>query len=212
MSRHTWSVARRYVVSALVLGVPLVLRGSRRGWALLGLSAMISMFFRDPERIVREDPHIVYSAADGRVVRVEHNVPEPWLPGGTGTRVTVFISLTNVHVTRCPIAGTITRSEQLGRGRLPALLRRADSNRRDRVALVGVVPLVIVQVAGALARNITNWRGVGEHVAAGERLGVIHFGSRTDIVLPSGVADVLVSPGARVRAGVTPIAHFRTTR
>jgi phosphatidylserine decarboxylase len=212
MSRYTWSVARRYVVSVLALGVPLALRGSRRGWALFGLSAMIGIFFRDPERVMPEDPRLVYSAADGRITRIEHDIIEPWLPGGTGTRITVFMSIANVHVNRCPISGTITRSEQLGRGSLPAFLRRADTNRRNRVALEGAVPLVVVQVAGALARNITNWRGVGEQVVAGQRLGIIHFGSRTDVVLPSAADDVLVSPGARVRAGITPIARFRAAR
>jgi phosphatidylserine decarboxylase len=212
MSRYTWSVARRYVLSVLALGVPLVLRGSRGGWALLGLSAVIAIFFRDPERVMPEDPRLVYSAADGRIIRVEHDITEPWLPGGTGTRISVFMSVTNVHVNRCPISGTITRSEQLGRGSLPAFLRRADTNRRNRVALEGATPLVIVQVAGALARNVTNWCGVGEQVAAGQRLGIIHFGSRTDVVLPSAAADVLVSAGARVRAGVTPIARFRAVQ
>jgi phosphatidylserine decarboxylase len=209
MSTYTWSVARRYLVPTVFVGVLLTLRGSRHGRTLLGLAAMIGLFFRDPERAARKDPSVVYAAADGRVTRVEHDVPEPWLPGGIGTRVTVFIALTNVHVTRCPIAGTITRSEQLGRATVPALLRKADANRRTRVALVGAIPLVIVQVAGALARNITNWRLVGERVAAGDRLGIIHFGSRTDVVMPSDIADILVSPGTPVKAGITPIARLR---
>ena len=69
--------------------------------------------------------------------------------------------------------------------------------------------LVVVQVAGAIARTISNWVQVGDRVVAGQRLGVIHFGSRTDVLLPRGTADVLVSKGTRVHAGVTPLARLR---
>ncbi|HKP90823.1 MAG TPA: phosphatidylserine decarboxylase [Thermoleophilaceae bacterium] len=210
MSRYTWPVARRYVIAPLALGVPLALRGHRTGRALLALAAMIAAFFRDPDRPLPENPSLVYAAADGLITSVEHDVAEPWLPGGKGTRVSVFLSLVNVHVNRSPIAGTLTRSDELGGSAVPAFLAKADTNRRNRLALSGAAgPVVVVQVAGMLARTITNWAGVGDRVVAGQRLGIIHFGSRTDVLLPSGAAEVLVPEGARVRGGVTPIARLR---
>jgi len=210
VSRHTWAAARRYVVPPLVLGVPLLATGRRAGWGLLATAAAVGAFFRDPERPLPQDPSLVYAASDGLVTGVDDGVEEPWLPGGLATRVTVFLSLTDVHVNRSPVAATLTRSEQVGSGFAPALLRRAQDNRRNRLALDGPAgPVVVVQVAGAIARTISNWVRVGDRLVAGQRLGVIHFGSRTDVLLPTGTADVLVSKGARVRAGVTPIARLR---
>ncbi len=210
MSRHTWPAARRYLVPPLALGVPLVLSGRRSGWGLLGLAGAVAAFFRDPERPLPQDPNLVYAASDGFVTGVDDDVEEPWLPDGRGTRVTVFLSLTDVHVNRSPVAGTLTRSEQVGSGFAPALLRGAQDNRRNRLLLDGPAgPVVVVQVAGAIARTISNWVQVGDRLVAGQRLGVIHFGSRTDVLLPRGTADVLVSKGTRVHAGVTPLARLR---
>jgi len=210
MSRHTWPAARRYVLPPLALGAPLAISGRRSGWALLGLAAAVAAFFRDPERPLPQDASLVYAASDGFVTGVDDDVEEPWLPGGRATRITVFLSLTDVHVNRSPVAGTLTRSEQVGSGFAPALLRGAEDNRRNRLALDGPAgPVVVVQVAGAIARTISNWVGVGDRLVAGQRLGVIHFGSRTDVLLPRGTADVLVSKGTRVHAGVTPLARLR---
>ena len=210
MSRHTWPIARRYVLPPLAAGAPLALSGRRSGWGLLALAATCAAFFRDPERPLPQDAGLVYAASDGFVTGVDDDVEEPWLPGGRGTRVTVFLSLTDVHVNRAPVAGTLTRMEQVGSGFAPALLHGAKDNRRNRLALDGPRgPVVVVQVAGALARTISNWVGVGDRLVAGQRLGVIHFGSRTDVLLPVGAADVLVSKGTRVHAGVTPIARLR---
>jgi phosphatidylserine decarboxylase len=210
VSRHTWPAARRYVLPPLALGAPLALSGRRSGWGLLAVAAAVTAFFRDPERPLPQDPGLVYAASDGFVTGVDDDVEEPWLPGGRAMRVTVFLSLTDVHINRCPVAGTLTRSEQVGSGFAPALLRGAQDNRRNRLLLDGPTgPVVVVQVAGAVARTISNWVQVGDRLVAGQRLGVIHFGSRTDVLLPRGAADVLVSRGTRVHAGVTPIARLR---
>ena len=210
MSRHTWPAARRYVIPPLAAGVPLALSGRRSGWALLALAGTVVAFFRDPERPVPSDPRLVYAASDGFVTGVDEDVEEPWLPGGRGTRITVFLSLTDVHVTRSPVSGTLERAEEVGDGFAPALLSGAQDNRRNRLAVDGPSgPVIVVQVAGAIARTISNWVRVGDRLVAGQRLGVIHFGSRTDVLLPSDAADVLVSRGTRVRAGVTPLARLR---
>jgi phosphatidylserine decarboxylase len=192
------------------VGAPLALTGRRTGWALLGVAATVVAFFRDPERPLPTDPALVYAASDGFVTGVDDDVEEPWLPDGRGSRVTVFLSLTDVHVNRSPVAGTLTRSEQVGDGFAPALFKGAQDNRRNRLSVDGAAgPVVVVQVAGALARTISNWVGVGDRLVAGQRLGVIHFGSRTDVLVPRGTADVLVSKGTRVTAGVTPLFRLR---
>ncbi len=210
MSRRTWPLARRYAAAPVAAGVALVLAGRRSGWAGVGLGAAVVAFFRDPERPPPADPSLVVAASDGFVTGVDEDVEEPWLPGGRATRVTVFLSLTDVHVNRSPVAGRVTRQEELGDGFAPALFRGAKDNRRNRIALDGPAgPVVVVQVAGALARTITSWVGPGDRVVAGERLGIIHFGSRTDVLLPAGRAEVLVSRGTRVRGGVTPLARLR---
>jgi phosphatidylserine decarboxylase len=140
-------------------------------------------------------------------------VEEPLLPGGRGERISTFLSLHDVHVNRSPVAGRVRRMEEVGEGHAPALLGRADGNERLRSLIEGQRgPVVVVQKSGAIARRISPWVHLGDHVAAGERLGIIHFGSRTDVVLPVGAADPLVAAGDRVRAGVTPIARYRDVR
>jgi phosphatidylserine decarboxylase len=119
--------------------------------------------------------------------------------------------LHNVHVTRSPVAGRLERSEELGDGFAPALFRSAADNRRNRLLLdADGRPVVVVQVAGAVARTITSWVRPGDRLAAGQRLAVIHFGSRTDVLVAAGTAEVLVRPRQRVRAGTTPLFRYRT--
>jgi phosphatidylserine decarboxylase len=210
VSRRTWPVARRYVLPPAATAAALLALGRRSGWAVAGLAAAIAAFFRDPERPLEPDDDLVYSAADGLVTAVETGVEDPWLPGAGGDRVTVFLSLHNVHVTRSPVAGRLERSQELGDGFAPALFRSAADNRRNRLLLdAGGTPVVVVQVAGALARTITSWVRPGDRLEAGQRLAVIHFGSRADVLVPAGSAEVLVRPRQRVRAGVTPLFRLR---
>ncbi|QBI20112.1 phosphatidylserine decarboxylase family protein [Egibacter rhizosphaerae] len=210
MSRRTWPLACRYAVPALAAGALLVRSGRRVGWPLVGLAAGVMAFFRDPARPLPREPGVAYAASDGFVAAVDHHVEEPWLPEGRATRITVFLSLTDVHVNRSPLPGRVQRMERLGAGFAPALLRRAQDNHRNRLLLEGPgEPVVLVQVAGAIARTISCWVRTGDELAAGQRVGLIHFGSRTDVLLPAGTADVLVSPGDRVRAGVTRLARLK---
>ena len=211
MSRRTWPVARTYVAPPLAVGLPLLLTGRRRsGWAGVGLAAAVLAFFRDPERTLQADPSLVYSAADGVVTAVDEKYEDEWLPGGYGTRVSVFLSLHNVHVGRSPVAGRLERLEEIGGGFAPALYASAVDNRRNRLLFdADGLPVVVVQMAGAVARRITSWVAPGDRVAAGQRLGIIHFGSRTDVLLPVDAAEVLVKPGQRVLAGRTPLFRLR---
>jgi phosphatidylserine decarboxylase len=139
-----------------------------------------------------------------------------WHVTGRASRVVIFLSPFDVHVNRAPVdARLVGRRREAGRA-LPAfLVAGAGANARQLLAFDGetpsgqTVPFVIVQVVGFLVRRIVTWRWPGETVHAGDRLGMLRFGSRTDLVLPAGTADILVTRGQRVFAAVTPVARFR---
>ena len=210
ISHRSWLIARRYVLAPLFLGVVLLSRGRRSGLLALGVAGAILMFFRDPERPLDPDPDVVYAAADGFVTDVEE-AHEPWIPGGDALRISTFLSIHNVHVNRSPVEGGITKMEEVAGKFVPAFLGDSkDENHQNRIAIDGPKGrTVVVQIAGMVARKISRWVEIGERVAVGQRIGLIHFGSRTDVLLPTGSADPLVRPGDRVRAGVTPLARYR---
>ena len=209
ISHRTWLIARRYVLAPLFLGVVLLSRGRRSGLLALGVAGAILMFFRDPERPLDPDPDVVYAAADGFVTDVEE-AHEAWIPGGDALRISTFLSIHNVHVNRSPVEGSVTKMEEIAGKFVPAFLGGSkDQNHQNRIAIDGPKGrAVVVQIAGMVARKISRWVDAGERIAAGQRIGLIHFGSRTDVLLPTGSADPLVRPGDRVRAGVTPLARY----
>ncbi|MDP9455646.1 MAG: phosphatidylserine decarboxylase [Actinomycetota bacterium] len=209
MTRRSWAVARTYFLPPFVLGALLLVFGQRRlGWASLLGSLGVLAFFRDPERRLVPEPGVAYAAADGFVKSVDE-VEEGALPGGRGLSVSTFLSLHNVHVNRSPIKGTVSVFEEIEGGYAPALFESSEGNRRNRLVIEGGdgTKAVVVSKAGSIARRISSWVGVGDEVEAGDRIGLIHFGSRTDVILPSG-SEPLVSPGDRVLAGLTPIARY----
>lgn len=209
MTKRSWEAARPYVLAPALLGLLLLALGRRLGWLGLGAGAASLAFFRDPERRLNPEPGAVYAAADGYIKSVEE-VTEPSFPGGRALRVSTFLSLHNVHVNRSPVSGTVSSMEELGSGYAPALLSGSEENYGKRVEILGERgPAVVVQKAGLVARRISSWTGVGDRLHTGQRMGIIHFGSRTDVLLPAGSADALVKPGQRARAGVTPILRYR---
>ena len=209
ISHRTWLIARRYVLAPLFLGAVLLSRGRRSGLLALGVASAILMFFRDPERPLDPDPDVVYSAADGFVTDVEE-AHEAWIPGGDALRISTFLSIHNVHVNRSPVEGSVTKMEEIAGKFVPAFLGGSkDQNHQNRIVIDGPKGrAVVVQIAGMVARKISRWVEAGERIAAGQRIGLIHFGSRTDVLLPTGSADPLVRPGDRVRAGITPLARY----
>jgi phosphatidylserine decarboxylase len=211
ITRRSWSTARPYVLAPLSLGVALLATGHRRiGLIGLGTAGASLLFFRDPERPLDPDPDVVYAAADGFITDVEE-AQEDWIPGGRALRISTFLSIHNVHVNRSPVEGSITKMEEVAGRFVPAFLGGSkEENHQNRIAIDGPRGrAVVVQIAGMVARKISRWVETGESVAKGQRIGLIHFGSRTDVLLPAGSADPLVSPGDRVRAGETPLARYR---
>lgn len=166
-------------------------------------------FFRDPERIPPEEKDLILAPADGKVVRIQGLVKDEFF-GETGTRVSIFLSPLDVHINRAPVGGKIEKMEYQ-RGRFFAAYKdeASQKNERNGLRLLDAKgrKLGVVQIAGVLARRIVCRVRAGDSLKAGERFGLIMFGSRTDLLLPAGVR-VEVAEGQRVRGGETIIGRF----
>lgn len=177
------------------------------GWTLPGiflllLSAFVAFFFRNPRRSIPSDPRIIVSPADGKVVKVERV--------GNVTKLSIFLSIFNVHVNRSPMAGRIEAIDYRA-GKFKAAFNHAASVENERNIIMvaqGNVKLVFTQIAGLVARRIVCWKKVGDTVDKGELIGLIRFGSRVDVLFPAGT-EVTVEKGARVRGGSTPIGIIK---
>jgi phosphatidylserine decarboxylase len=190
-----------FVVALLV--VALVLGSVAGAWgaapAVL-LILFVLYFFRDPERVPPEEEGLVLSPADGRVTVVEE--------GAGGSRISIFLSLFDCHVNRAPVSGTIRESRHT-RGRYrPAWQDRAsrENERNHLVIQAAEGEYGVTQIAGVVARRIVCTKGAGDAVRRGERIGLIRFGSRTDLLLPAGILP-RVRVGDRVRGGLTIVAR-----
>jgi phosphatidylserine decarboxylase len=172
-----------------------------------GLWLFVVSFFRDPERVPRADADAVVSPADGTVTHVEE-VDDPDFPAGRAFRVSIFLSVFNVHVNRAPRPGRVAGLHYYPGAFLDA--RHPECGVRNEQfwadftdANTGQL-VRVKQTAGAIARRIVCWLRPGEEVRAGERYGMIKFGSRTDVLVPAGAArDVAVKVGDAVRGGRT---------
>ncbi len=174
-------------------------------WAIapLALGAFFLWFFRDPERRIPTVAGAIVSAADGRVTAIENLE----LEGRPCTRISVFLSVFDVHVNRSPVAGVVAKV-RYGRGRFLNALRAesAELNEQNTVTLEGEGQTVVFkQIAGVLARRIVFTKQPGDVVARGERVGMIKFGSRTDVIFETN-AHIRVKIGDHVRGGETILA------
>jgi phosphatidylserine decarboxylase len=179
--------------------------GGRRRLALPFAAASLASlgFFRDPERITPVAAHGVIAPADGRVTIVDE-VEDPFV--GPALRVSVFLSPFDVHVIRSPITGLVVGTVYTSGRFLPAYRPEAgEENERCAVHIEGgATRVTVVQIAGVAARRVVCRVGAGDRVEAGERIGIIRFGSRTDCLMPRGTL-ALVHPGDRVVGGETVI-------
>ncbi|MBM3299985.1 MAG: phosphatidylserine decarboxylase family protein [Deltaproteobacteria bacterium] len=178
----------------------------------LTLSVAIALFFRNPERIPPEGEGIVLSPADGRVVEMIENAKSEYLPGDPLKRISIFMSIFNTHVNRCPISGTVTKITYVP-GRFLDAREAAASNLNEHNSLVlkgHEFSIEVVQIAGKIARRIACWIREGDEVRQGDRFGLVRFGSRLDVYLPQN-CTLEARIGDRVRAGLTIIAKDSTT-
>lgn len=184
--------------------------------AWIGVIATLwcAYFFRDPERVTPLRPGLVIAPADGRISMIEKLVPPPQLDLGLEplTRISVFMNVFDVHVNRSPADGRIARIAYV-----PGLFLNADLDKasldNERQALTLELPdgraLGVVQIAGLVARRIVKFVNEDDVLAAGQRFGLIRFGSRVDVFLPPGVGS-LVCVGQRAVAGETVLADLQS--
>jgi phosphatidylserine decarboxylase len=195
-----------FIAAALV---PAALLAAMRRYALAaplaGLAGFMAYFFRDPERQVPQGSGLVVSPADGRVM-FSGSGEGRGAPPGTWKQITIFLSPMDVHVNRTPVDGRVTRVDYRQGKFLPAYKEAANENELNEVWIDhGGRPIVFRQVVGVLARRIVCRVEEGQMLERGERIGLMRFGSRMDVFLPTD-ATVLVSKGDRVVGGETVLA------
>ncbi|MFW6010956.1 MAG: phosphatidylserine decarboxylase family protein [Desulfosalsimonas sp.] len=179
--------------------------------AIVGLAVtfFICWFFRDPDRPIPDEPGAVISAADGKVVSVRVMEQNPFI-NGRCLQIGVFMNIFNVHVNRVPCPGEITEIHY-ATGSFMAANRGEASTKNEQNAVIiktrGGLEAAVVQIAGMIARRIICTVTEGREVKAGERFGMICFGSRVDLYLPENTRPA-VSPGDKVRAGTSIIGYL----
>jgi phosphatidylserine decarboxylase len=188
-------------------------------WPLIILTTWIAAFFRDPVRTVPQGDDLIVSPADGLVTLIQ-TVPVPRELGGEGgiadetrVRVSIFMSVFDVHIQRSPIAGTVSRVVYIAGKFINADLDKAsEDNERQHFLVERADGLRVgfTQIAGLVARRIIAFAKPGDPVSAGQRVGLIRFGSRVDVYLPAGAAP-RVALGQRTVAGETVLAVIGNT-
>jgi phosphatidylserine decarboxylase len=207
---------RKFVVvaAAIALFFWLVVDWDWLGWIFAGLTLWVAAFFRDPIRTTPKGEGLIVAPADGMVTMIATVPPPPELRGPDMlgddplTRVSIFMSVFDVHINRAPISGEIKRVIYIAGKFLNADLDKAsEDNERNHFLVESAdgTRIGFTQIAGLIARRIVPWSRVGDHVVAGQRVGLIRFGSRVDVYLPAGTSSQVLL-GQRTIAGETVIA------
>jgi phosphatidylserine decarboxylase len=215
ISKYGFSVVSRLIGFALVVNVlaQLLVGDQTVKVGVLVISVLLALFvlyfFRDPARISPVGDHLILSPADGKIVRVGNAGAQEFL-GSESTQISIFLSPLDVHVNRIPISGKVRYFKYVTGDYLVAFHEKA-SERNERT-LIGIengkFKVLMRQVAGFIARRIVCNLKVDDEVTAGERFGMIKFGSRVDVLIPTK-ADLKVGVNDRVIAGETVLAVYR---
>jgi len=198
----------KFAIPPIVLGLlALVLEWKSIGAILVFVGAFVLYFFRDPDRAIPSNPGVVVSPADGRVVEI---VSEQF-DGRPGHRISIFLSVWDVHVNRAPVEGQIKQIEYRPGHFYAALRARASEDNEQNVIRISTPngEMAFKQIAGWIARRVICWKEKGNRVARGERVGMIRFGSRVDVWLPPE-AQVAVERGQHVAGGSSVLALWNS--
>ncbi len=203
------------VIAALLAVGTYALALQRRSWPLWLLAFALTLialwvvyFFRDPERTGERGADLAVAPADGKIVMITE-VDEPAFIHGRATRVSIFMNVFNVHVNRYPMSGTV-RFVHYNPGKFlnAATEKSSLENEQSSVGIEGNGRRILVrQIAGLIARRIVTYSREGERVEQGDRMGIIRFGSRVDVFLPTN-SDILVKTGQITTAGTTVLARM----
>ncbi len=183
-------------------------------WPMAGVTLWVLAFFRDPARVVPQGDDVIVAPADGMVTLIQNVMPPREMAGPDAlgdapmTRVSIFMSVFDVHINRTPIAGTVKQVVYISGKFLNADLDKASEDNERQHILVerrDGVRIGFTQIAGLVARRIVPFVKPGDMVTAGQRIGLIRFGSRVDVYLPAGTAPK-VALGQRIVAGETVLA------
>lgn len=201
-----------FIAAAFAIALVLIVLWEPLGWIGFIITLYVAFFFRDPKRATPLVPGLVVAPADGLITKVDRVVPPVELALGDApmARVSVFLSIFNVHVNRSPVSGTISRIVYRPGKFLNADLDKAsEDNERNGlvIATQGHGTIGVVQIAGLIARRIVCWADEGDDIFAGQRFGLIRFGSRLDVYMPADAA-VLVTVGQTAIAGETVLADL----
>jgi phosphatidylserine decarboxylase len=208
---------RKFVVIAAAIALVLfwIIDWDLLGWIMAGVTLWVAAFFRDPIRTTPKGEGLIIAPADGMVTMIATVPPPPELVGEDGlppepiTRVSIFMSVFDVHINRAPIAGEIKRVVYIAGKFLNADLDKASEDNERQHFLVQThdgTRIGFTQIAGLVARRIVPWVKAGDYVMAGQRVGLIRFGSRVDVYLPAGTSSRVLL-GQRTIAGETVIAE-----
>ena len=199
-----------FIGTMLVIAVILYLLFGVFGIVLpLLLAAYFAYFFRSPDRKVKKDPDIFYSPADGTVMGVTEFYDDEYL-NADAKKVTIFLSVLDVHVNRAPLDGTIKYQRYTVGHYLPAYDKEAAfENERFAIGFQkDGLKFLVIQIAGILARRIDNWVSLGSELEQGEIYGMIKFGSCTELVVPKDV-EIFSRKGDKVKAGITAMGRLK---
>jgi len=173
------------------------------------LAAAFAFFFRDPRRLPPAGEHLLVSPADGRVLGVEELPADPDLAGPV-RKITIFLSLYDVHFVRAPLAATVARTDYHPGKFVPAYKPEAGAHNESSTLVLkgGPADAVMKMIVGVAARRIKCFVKTGDTLARGSKVGLMYFGSRVELTLPGGVA-VKAQPGQKVKAGLTVVGEVQ---
>lgn len=205
----------------LILGIPVVGVGlgfvacsigwNSAAWTLAAIGvvggAFMLYFFRDPERAVPQDPNVFVAGADGLIRSIETITEERFLKTEC-VRVSIFLSPFDVHVNRSPLAGAVTDLGYTpGKHLLTIQNAASEHNEHSTILVQGEKTRCLVkQIVGPIVRRVVYWLELNQKIGKGERIGMMKFGSRLDMIFPKSDVEVVVRKGDVVKAGVTPVA------
>jgi len=205
---------RLFITIFFVIAIILFNFAQFLGWIGVILVGWCMYFFRDPDRVTPKDPNLIICPADGVIQLVTNSTPPAELEMGHTQmrRISIFMSVFDCHVNRSPIDGEVIKTAyKPGKFLNASLDKSSEDNERQSLNLQNQdgVNIAVVQIAGLIARRIICWTKEGRQLRAGERFGMIRFGSRVDIYLPIKTR-ILAIPGQRTIGGETPIAQLKT--
>lgn len=205
---------RLFITIFVVIAIILFNLAQFLGWIGVILAGWCMYFFRDPDRVTPKEPNLIISPADGVIMLVTNSTPPAELEMGHTQmrRISIFMSVFDCHVNRSPIDGEVIKATyKPGKFLNASLDKSSEDNERQSLSLQNQdgVNIAVVQIAGLIARRIICWTKEGRQLRAGERFGMIRFGSRVDVYLPIKTR-ILAIPGQRTIGGETPIAQLKT--